>query len=350
MLTTLWCGRHRQHGGPADHHHRPGPHQGRVRRIRYRHGVAHRYDLRRLLRDRRVSARALGGRRLTQGGAGGLSRILEPDEQPLAASRKSFIQLAITRVGVAIGEAGASPTSQSMLSDLFPLSSRATVLATLSAFSSFGIGLGVPAGWLAIRHVHLAHGVFHRRSTGIAARCVCLPVSARAPGAAPPMAWWTIGKTPGIGQVFTHLRKIPTYRHVVTIAAFVAPVRLRPSSCGGPTFFSSRTRHDRAPRPESDSASPPWGGAFMLGNFTAGSSPTGGRTEGHTLVPSDVSRPSDPPSGSPAACLFDLRGPAPWSRSSRSLPVSVLHRLSHPALLRHRARPCRRCACGRWPW
>ena len=67
----------------------------------------------------------------------------------LGGLAQSFIQLAVTRVGVAVGEAGAGPTSQSMLSDLYPLSPRATVLAILSACSSIGIGLGVLlGGWL----------------------------------------------------------------------------------------------------------------------------------------------------------------------------------------------------------
>ncbi len=50
----------------------------------------------------------------------------------------NFVQLLFARIGVAIGEAGGSPPSHSMISDLFPPSQRATV---------FGIyALGIPIG------------------------------------------------------------------------------------------------------------------------------------------------------------------------------------------------------------
>lgn len=61
----------------------------------------------------------------------------------------SFWMLAATRIGVAVGEAGAGPTSQSMLMDLFPLRRRAVVLGLLSGVQAIGIGLGVfLGGWL----------------------------------------------------------------------------------------------------------------------------------------------------------------------------------------------------------
>ena len=184
----------------------------------------------------------------------------------LGGIAQSFIQLAITRVGVAIGEAGASPTSQSMLSDLFPLSSRATVLATLSAFSSFGIGLGVLlGGWLSDtftwRTAFFIVGVPGLLLAAFVYRFLPEPRRGAADGLVDDR------QTPGIGQVFTHLRKIPTYRHVVTIAAFVA-------LCGygqlmwGPTFF--RRVHDMTGTEAGVGFGLATMGAFMLGNFTAG--------------------------------------------------------------------------------
>lgn len=50
----------------------------------------------------------------------------------------NFWHLLIARIGVAIGEAGGSPPSHSMISDLFPLSRRATALSIYA--------LGIPAG------------------------------------------------------------------------------------------------------------------------------------------------------------------------------------------------------------
>ncbi|MFP6837870.1 MAG: MFS transporter [Pseudomonadales bacterium] len=50
----------------------------------------------------------------------------------------SFMQLMLGRIGVAVGEAGGSPPSHSMISDMFPPSSRATALAIYA--------LGIPVG------------------------------------------------------------------------------------------------------------------------------------------------------------------------------------------------------------
>lgn len=50
----------------------------------------------------------------------------------------SFPQLLLARIGVAVGEAGGSPPSHSMISDLFPLNRRATALGIYA--------LGIPAG------------------------------------------------------------------------------------------------------------------------------------------------------------------------------------------------------------
>jgi MFS family permease len=50
----------------------------------------------------------------------------------------NFPQLLFARIGVAIGEAGGSPPCHSMISDLFPLSRRATALGIYA--------LGIPAG------------------------------------------------------------------------------------------------------------------------------------------------------------------------------------------------------------
>ncbi len=67
----------------------------------------------------------------------------------LGGAAVGFWMLAGTRIGVAVGEAGAAPTSQSILMDLFPLNRRAVVLGLLSGTQSLGIGLGVfLGGWL----------------------------------------------------------------------------------------------------------------------------------------------------------------------------------------------------------
>jgi MFS family permease len=56
----------------------------------------------------------------------------------LCGTANSFVQLALFRMGVGIGEAGGSPPSYSLISDYFPPEKRGTALAIYS--------LGVPAG------------------------------------------------------------------------------------------------------------------------------------------------------------------------------------------------------------
>lgn len=61
----------------------------------------------------------------------------------------SMVQLVLLRIGLAAGEGGAGPASQSLLLDLFPPSRRTLVISTLAASSAFGIGAGgAIGGWL----------------------------------------------------------------------------------------------------------------------------------------------------------------------------------------------------------
>lgn len=67
----------------------------------------------------------------------------------LGGVAQTFTQLALTRVGVAVAEAGGPPASHSMAADLYPLKQRGLAIATISAAQSLGIGLGVfLGGWL----------------------------------------------------------------------------------------------------------------------------------------------------------------------------------------------------------
>lgn len=62
---------------------------------------------------------------------------------------RNFTDLAIARIGVGIGEAGASPPAHSLLSDYFPPEKRATVLAIYASGIYVGVGLGYwLGGWI----------------------------------------------------------------------------------------------------------------------------------------------------------------------------------------------------------
>jgi MFS family permease len=59
---------------------------------------------------------------------------------------RNFPQLAAARIGVGIGEAGATPAAFSLLSDCYPAARRATVLALYSSGIYIGSGLGLTIG------------------------------------------------------------------------------------------------------------------------------------------------------------------------------------------------------------
>ncbi len=54
----------------------------------------------------------------------------------------SFMMLLFTRIGVGIGEAGASPPSHSLISDYFPIETRATALSIYALGIPFGSMVG----------------------------------------------------------------------------------------------------------------------------------------------------------------------------------------------------------------
>jgi len=61
----------------------------------------------------------------------------------------NFWQLAITRAGVGVGEAGGSPPSHSILADYFPAQERATVLGVYALGIPIGILFGnLAGGWI----------------------------------------------------------------------------------------------------------------------------------------------------------------------------------------------------------
>jgi MFS family permease len=62
---------------------------------------------------------------------------------------RGFTDLALARIGVGIGEAGASPPAHSILSDYFPPEKRATVLSIYASGIYVGVGLGFwLGGWI----------------------------------------------------------------------------------------------------------------------------------------------------------------------------------------------------------
>jgi MFS family permease len=69
-----------------------------------------------------------------------LSLTLWSGMTAVCGAAQTFLQIALARIGVGIGEAGCSPPAHSMISDFFPKDGRATALAVY--------GLGIPLGTL----------------------------------------------------------------------------------------------------------------------------------------------------------------------------------------------------------
>jgi predicted MFS family arabinose efflux permease len=68
----------------------------------------------------------------------------------LSGLASNFATLVALRIGVALGEAGSVPATQSLLTDYFPLNRRGTALAVWALASPAGVMVGVfSGGWLA---------------------------------------------------------------------------------------------------------------------------------------------------------------------------------------------------------
>lgn len=70
---------------------------------------------------------------------------------------QNLTQLALARIGVGVGEASATPAAYSMLSDSFPASRRATVIAIYSSGVYLGAGLGLFLGGTISSHWDAAY-------------------------------------------------------------------------------------------------------------------------------------------------------------------------------------------------
>src|ERR1700733_880265 len=64
---------------------------------------------------------------------------------------KSFLQMALMRVGVSVGEASLSPSAFSMIADYFPPKRRATAISVYSMGTYMGTGLASLLGGVVIK-------------------------------------------------------------------------------------------------------------------------------------------------------------------------------------------------------
>lgn len=154
----------------------------------------------------------------------------------LCAAAANFVQLALARAGVGIGEAACTPCAHSLIADSFPPQRRATAMSVYSLGVPVGTLLGALGGaWVAElygwRMAFIAVGAPGLLLALIAKLTIKEPVRGRYDPPAPE-------HVPPLKDVLTLLWRLPTFRHLAIgvsvstmisagAATFMAPFLLR---------------------------------------------------------------------------------------------------------------------------
>jgi len=143
----------------------------------------------------------------------------------LCGTAQTFVQLALARVGVGTGEAGSSPPSHSIISDLFPPETRGTAMGVLALGVNIGVLIAyLVGGWMSEnfgwRITFVAVGL---PGLGIAALVYFTTQEPRR-GASELAPRPIDDPAPPFGQVARHMWRVKSIRHLVagtSVAAFV---------------------------------------------------------------------------------------------------------------------------------
>ncbi len=138
----------------------------------------------------------------------------------LCGIAQNFWHLLIARIGVAVGEAGCSPPSHSIIADYFPPEKRATALGIYSLGLSLGMLFGLMAGgWL--------NEIFGWRMAFfvVGVPGVLLALVVRFTLKEPPRGFaerrTDTREQPSIASTFAFLLRKPTFRHMVVGASLL---------------------------------------------------------------------------------------------------------------------------------
>jgi len=134
-----------------------------------------------------------------------------------------FWQLALTRIGVGVGEAGGSPPSHSMIADMFPQERRSTALSIFALGVPFGILIGFMIGgrindWLGWRWAFIIVG-----APGLLLALLTM-LTLREPPRGHSDFHVDDGETPTFGEVCRFIWSQRSLVHIImgcTLAAFV---------------------------------------------------------------------------------------------------------------------------------
>lgn len=155
----------------------------------------------------------------------------------LCGLAQNFWQLAAARVGVGIGEAGSSPPSHSMISDLYPKEQRSSAMSIYALGVYFGIMIGFMVGgfvaeWWGWRAAFFVVGLPGLAIALLVRYTMIEPPRGYADGGAPPAALAKVNVKAG----FAVLWRVRTTRHVVIGVTLTALVGYG-SIVWGPAFL-----------------------------------------------------------------------------------------------------------------
>lgn len=156
----------------------------------------------------------------------------------------SFIQLALTRMGVALGEAGSNPSSYSIIADLYGPKNRATAIGLLGAASSIGIGFGLFAGGYLSAHFCWRTVFLIVGAPGVVI-ALLIQLTVKEPPRDLSERGVSVEVTFDVFQVFRWLGRIRTFRFLVFSATVCSMVNYG-VQIWAPTFFIRV--HDISPR------------------------------------------------------------------------------------------------------
>ena len=142
----------------------------------------------------------------------------------LCGMAANFWQLALTRIGVGVGEAGSSPPSHSIIADMYPPAERATAMGIFS----LGVNLGLLIGFLVGGWINQWYG-WRAAFWVVGAPGLALALLVRSTLQEPPRGYAeglqaTVHEAPSFRAVVTYMWSTPALRHVVagsTLASFV---------------------------------------------------------------------------------------------------------------------------------
>ena len=126
---------------------------------------------------------------------------------------QNYLQLLLARIGVAVGEAGGSPPSHSIISDIFKKEERATALSVYSTGINFGSLIGLLAGGWIAQYMDWRYAFFAVGIPGIL-YAIVLRLTVREPprGFAEKITASKDG--PSVWEVAKVLLSRPTFRHM----------------------------------------------------------------------------------------------------------------------------------------